>query len=181
MRRYQKVLWRHEYSDDPVVIYSEIDDDNRETRRVEEYRDGQLEYASSSLGSGTTRIADQPMASLEAMNAKPDFSASSIDAAQFDDVWVRATVKRGTRRSPRSLHRVRTNREPKFHWLRLVITAPPLVVVCYALAELTRSRGRSFSWGTVREWLGGAALVGLGAAMGAFGVWRRKRNPASRP
>ena len=52
--QYIKVLWKHELADEPVLLYSELDDDHWETRKVEVFRDGQLGYASADSETGST-------------------------------------------------------------------------------------------------------------------------------
>ena len=43
--RYQRVVWHHDDEDEPVVSWSELDERGWESRKVDEYRDGRLDYA----------------------------------------------------------------------------------------------------------------------------------------
>lgn len=42
---YLKVLWLHDFADEPVELLSEIGPDGYEMRKVERYRDGRLDFA----------------------------------------------------------------------------------------------------------------------------------------
>ena len=57
--RYQRVIWRHEFENEPTLLWSEIGDDGFETRKVDEYRDGRLDYADENTSTGTTLLGDQ--------------------------------------------------------------------------------------------------------------------------
>jgi uncharacterized protein DUF6881 len=58
--RYQRVVWHHGHPDEPVVLCSEIDDQGIEIRKVDEYRDGRLDYADGSRvrASGEAELVD---------------------------------------------------------------------------------------------------------------------------
>jgi hypothetical protein len=89
--RYQRVLWRHNFRDEPSVLWSEIGDDGFETRKVDEYRDGRLDYADENTRSGTTLLGDQPVPTLDEINADEEFTAAPISPSDFERVWQRAT------------------------------------------------------------------------------------------
>ena len=48
LMRYIKVKWIHSYPDEPVLLYSEIDDSGWEVRKVEVFPDGAYGYANAS-------------------------------------------------------------------------------------------------------------------------------------
>jgi hypothetical protein len=60
-----------------VVPWSEIDDDGRERRKVDEYRDGRIDHADGERSTGTTRLSDQLMPTLDEINAQDEFTAST--------------------------------------------------------------------------------------------------------
>jgi hypothetical protein len=72
--RHQRLIWTHSFDDEPVVLWSEIDDDGFERRKVDEYRHGRLDYADKGVSTGSTRLSDQPMPPLEQINADREFS-----------------------------------------------------------------------------------------------------------
>lgn len=90
MRHYQKVLWRHNRPDEPVALYSEIDS-GFEVRKIEVYRDGSHDYADQSRSTGATVLGEKVMPGMDEINEDPEFSAATITAEEFEQVWRRAT------------------------------------------------------------------------------------------
>jgi hypothetical protein len=91
MARYQKVHWAHEPPDEPVLLYSEITDEGVETRKVEQYRNGHLDYADSARSTGTTFLSEKTMPSLEDIARQGEFRPEAILKEEFEEVWRRAT------------------------------------------------------------------------------------------
>jgi len=69
-----KVCWSHGSSDEPVMLYSEVNDEGYEIRKVEVYRDGQLDYANAIRSTGTTQLSDKPMPNIKEIIAQAEFS-----------------------------------------------------------------------------------------------------------
>ena len=90
MTRYQKVIWHHDRPSEPVELYSEIDQ-GLEVRKVEVYTDGRADYANGLRSQGTTVLGQEIMPSIDEINEAPEFSASTINADEFEAVWRRAT------------------------------------------------------------------------------------------
>lgn len=88
--KYLRVRWLHAFSDEPVVLYAEIDEDGYETRKVDEYRDGRLDVADERTETGSTRLSELPCPPLEEINADEEFDGHEIEAREFEDVWHRA-------------------------------------------------------------------------------------------
>jgi hypothetical protein len=91
MPSYLKVIWHHDFADEPVVLYSEIDDDGVETRKVEVYRDGRHDYADRTRSMGATVLSEKRMPSIDEIAAQSEFSPSTIDPSEFESVWRRVT------------------------------------------------------------------------------------------
>ncbi len=89
--RYVKALWLHNFPDEPIEIYSEIDDARWETRKIELFRDGSGTFASSAGSTGTSGLAEVQYPSLEEINSDPQFRASEITKDQFEQVWAAAS------------------------------------------------------------------------------------------
>jgi hypothetical protein len=51
---YIRVRWLHDAPDEPVDLWSELDCQRFETRKVEIFRDGRLGYASATEAAGGT-------------------------------------------------------------------------------------------------------------------------------
>jgi hypothetical protein len=90
MTQYLKVLWHHEFPDEPVELYSEIDDSGAEIRTVEIYRDGRSDYADSTRSTGTTTLSETRMPSIEEISAQAEFSPEVSGVEEFELVWRRA-------------------------------------------------------------------------------------------
>jgi hypothetical protein len=54
--RYQAVRWAHDLVDEPVMLFSEIDADGYEVRKVDEYRNGRLDLADAVTETGSTAL-----------------------------------------------------------------------------------------------------------------------------
>ena len=89
--RQQRVIWDHDFHDEPTVLWSEVGDDRLERRKVDEYGDGRLDYADAQGGTGSTLVGDQPMPSLDEINASTEFTGVPISSVEFEAVWRRAT------------------------------------------------------------------------------------------
>lgn len=92
MVRHQRVEWIHTFVNEPVNIYSEIDDDGWEQRKVEIYRDGHSSFASATDYSGDSAISEVRLPSLDEINEDPQFVGREITAAEFSAAWVVAVA-----------------------------------------------------------------------------------------
>ncbi|MBU2693720.1 hypothetical protein [Pimelobacter sp. 30-1] len=88
--RYQRVHWRHGLAEFPVVLFSEIDGDGWETRKVDEYADGHLDLAGNGIETGRTFLGLDRVPSLDEINDDRQFLAEEITAEEFDTVWSKA-------------------------------------------------------------------------------------------
>lgn len=79
MTRYMKVRWIHDLADEPTVIYSEIDQ-GVETRKVEVFANGHLDFASVHGSSGSTSLAEGLLPTVEDLATDPEFEPEAIPA-----------------------------------------------------------------------------------------------------
>jgi hypothetical protein len=86
--RYLRLTWRHQLPDEPVLLYNECNASGWEVRKVDVYRDGRTDRASSSGGEGTTFISSEPIPTVAEINADPQFEAVEIGAEEFERIWV---------------------------------------------------------------------------------------------
>lgn len=84
--KYIKVTWIHSHPNEPVFLYSELDESRFEQRKVEIFADGRWGYASSSESLGTTRLGEAPVPSLAEIAADPQFSSEEISKEEFEAV-----------------------------------------------------------------------------------------------
>ncbi len=88
--QYLKVLWSHDLPEEPVELYSELDDAGYEIRKVEIYRDGRRDFADGDSSSGATVLGEGPFPSLEEIAEQEDFSPTLIEKADFERVLRQA-------------------------------------------------------------------------------------------
>ncbi|MFI7094973.1 DUF6881 domain-containing protein [Streptomyces lydicus] len=90
MVQYWKVIWHHDFTAEPVTLFSENGEDGYETRKVQEYRDGRLLRTDGSAETADIGLSEVPVGRIEDVSAQPEFSASVITAGEFEAVWSAA-------------------------------------------------------------------------------------------
>jgi hypothetical protein len=87
---YMKVKWSHSSSDYPVLLYSELDADRWEKRKVEIYADGRADFAGQNEQTGKTELGIVPVPDIEDIAAQPEFEPATISAQEFEAAWRKA-------------------------------------------------------------------------------------------
>ena len=87
--RYLHIKWVHKNPGDPVHIYSEIDNQSYERRKVEIYADGRKGFADSSEEAGGTALGSMPVPPLAEIAAQPEFQPKEIAEEDFQKVWMK--------------------------------------------------------------------------------------------
>ncbi len=87
---YIKVKWGHDRDDDPILLYSELDDGLWEMRKVEIFRDGTIWFASREASRGDTGLSIEPLPPLSEIASDPQFEPFVISRDEFEEVWRRA-------------------------------------------------------------------------------------------
>jgi hypothetical protein len=85
--RYLRVQWLHFHPDEPVEIYSEINEDGWEVRKLEVFPDGSLGFASPTEGMGSTMLSVEPVPSLPEIASDAQFKPIEISREDFEQVW----------------------------------------------------------------------------------------------
>ena len=94
--RYIKVKWDHETPDDPIVIYSEIDELQWEYRKIEMFRDGHKGFADRGEQVGGSRLGLEPWPDLKRLGSEPEFDVADITCQEFEEAWMnRREMARG--------------------------------------------------------------------------------------
>ena len=88
--KYVKVRWIHTSPDEPVMLYSELNDGLWELRKVEVYADGRADFADREERSGSTKLGIEPLPPLEEIAADPEFEPVVISAEEFETAWESA-------------------------------------------------------------------------------------------
>jgi hypothetical protein len=86
---YIKVKWVHSHSGEPVLLYSELDKDRWETRKVEVFADGRIGFASATeiTPSTKTKLSLEPLPTLDEIASDPQFQPVEIAKDEFEAVW----------------------------------------------------------------------------------------------
>ncbi len=87
---YIRVEWKHESPGDPITLYSELDEERWEVRKVEVFHDGRVTHAWAKGSTGATNLGDQPAPSVAEIAANPEFVVTEISRADFEAVWDEA-------------------------------------------------------------------------------------------
>ena len=95
--KYIRVSWKHENLDTPILLYSELDGDRWEIRKVEVFRDGTLGYADRSTSKGDTFLGLEPIPPLAQIGLDPQFGPEEITKDEFDEIWLRAIDLAGSK------------------------------------------------------------------------------------
>jgi hypothetical protein len=83
------VKWKHAFSDEPILLYSEMDDNRWEVRKVEIFADGRVGYATAVESSGGSHLGEAPIPSVQEIANDPQFEPTVITKEEFDAVWRR--------------------------------------------------------------------------------------------
>ncbi len=79
--------WTHEFPDEPVDLYTELDTARCELRKVYIFKDGHGEIAGPGVQTGSTFLSPEPCPPLAEIAA--DFKPREISVEEFEAVWLR--------------------------------------------------------------------------------------------
>ena len=87
--KYIRLKWNHTNPDEPVWIFSELDPDDKEVRKIECFRNGFCDVATASGSSGTAALMTLPLPDLSTLARRdPEFIPLEITREEFEQVWV---------------------------------------------------------------------------------------------
>jgi hypothetical protein len=86
---YIKVKWIHSHANEPVLLYSELDEDRWEKRKIEVFAVGHFGYASSGESAGSSRLGEEPIPPLAEIASEPQFKPVEITKQEFEEVWAK--------------------------------------------------------------------------------------------
>lgn len=67
---YIKTIWKHKHLNEPEIIYSELDENRWEIRKLEIYKNNDFGYATKSIEYNGSGLALIPFESVEEINKK---------------------------------------------------------------------------------------------------------------
>jgi hypothetical protein len=86
--KYIRLKWNHTNPDEPVYIFSELDDNGKEVRKIECFRNGFCDVANSEVRSGTAALTTLPLPPLSVLTRDPEFKGVEITREEFEKVWT---------------------------------------------------------------------------------------------
>jgi len=92
--KYVRLKWNHENPDEPVWIFSELDGEGKEVRKIECFRNGFCDVATALGSSGTATLMTLPLPDLDDLARRdPEFEPVFITKEEFDEVWAKRQYK----------------------------------------------------------------------------------------
>ncbi len=92
--KYIRLKWNHSNPDEPVWIFSELDANGKEVRKIECFRNGFCDVATATGSSGTASLMTLPLPDLKTLARRdPEFEPQEITKDQFEEVWTKRIFK----------------------------------------------------------------------------------------
>lgn len=97
--KFIKVKWIHKKGEEnePIWLYSEIDNSRWETRRVEVFKDNKHKSYSQKQLQEIGLLGFEPYPELEFINSQNEFEGYEITKEEFEDIWTKA-IKQNTKK-----------------------------------------------------------------------------------
>jgi len=83
---YIKCFWYHSYPDCPTLIYSELDEERWEIRKVEVFSDGSKGFAPG-MELGKSELGKVAIPPNEEISRDPQFQCLEISQKEFEEAW----------------------------------------------------------------------------------------------
>ncbi|WP_439542623.1 DUF6881 domain-containing protein [Hyphomicrobium sp.] len=90
--RYIRVKWIHNSAEDPIELWSELNDARWETRKVDVFRNDVLGYADAESSVGSTQLSIEPLPEIDEINEDSQFQAACTTRDEFERIW-RAAIQ----------------------------------------------------------------------------------------
>lgn len=87
---YLFVSWKHNFLDEPIEFYMELDDRRNQLRVVEIYEDDHVTFATKQVENGAF-LAKEEYPTLEEVNLTEEFRAKLITKDEFEKIWCEKT------------------------------------------------------------------------------------------
>jgi hypothetical protein len=84
---YILVKWIQLFTDEPVLLYCELDESRYETRKVEVFRNGKMGFASEDEEFGSTRLGIDPVPEISEIEKDLEFEPKEISKEEFEKIW----------------------------------------------------------------------------------------------
>lgn len=88
--KYVLLNWFHTLKNEPYIIYSEIDEQRYEVRKIEIYKDGIIRKLDEKMTDTQIELGDVAFPeNLDEINEDKQFHAQYISKEEFESVWNR--------------------------------------------------------------------------------------------
>lgn len=85
---YVLLEWFHTLEDEPYLIYSEIDDQRYEVRKVEIYKNGTIARYDEQMTDSLFQLSDVKFPeNLDEINQYQEFCAKYVSQEEFETMW----------------------------------------------------------------------------------------------
>ena len=91
--KYIRVRWKHTNPDEPVWIFSEVESDGAELRKLECFKNGFCDFARPGESTGTTKLSTQHMPEMAELARDSEFEPVEITKEEFEEVWRKRHYK----------------------------------------------------------------------------------------
>lgn len=88
---YLLVTWKHQFPDEPVNFYMEIDEKRVQVRVLELYKNGEFAYATTEKVYKTF-LAKEPYPTIDEINSNEEVRAKKIGKEEFEKIWDRYVI-----------------------------------------------------------------------------------------
>ena len=86
--KYILLNWFHNLEDEPYIIYSEIDNQRYETRKIEIYKNGTIRKCNEKMLNSQIELGDVAFPeNLDEINQDEQFHAQYISKEEFESMW----------------------------------------------------------------------------------------------
>lgn len=77
----------HNIENEPVEMWSELDEQSNELRKIEVYTSGKLGYACGKEKANGSKLSIEPLPNLEEINNAPQFKGKEVSKTDFERMW----------------------------------------------------------------------------------------------
>jgi uncharacterized protein DUF6881 len=87
---YIRVDWHHDFPQEPIILYSEMNENRWEVRKVYIFRDGPPGIASATKSTRDVMLGEGPIPPISEIASDSQFEPREITKEEFEEVWSRA-------------------------------------------------------------------------------------------
>ncbi len=85
---YILLKWFHNFKNEPYLIYSEIDNQRYEVRKIEVYKNGTIHKCDKKMTNSLIELGDVEFPeNLDEINQDKQFYAKYISREEFESIW----------------------------------------------------------------------------------------------